>query len=194
MGPRSWAAIGNVLRISALFGYLSGGVLGYQAILLNQHGAANNLVLLSGGGAVASLVVAIVLWSLKGPLIRGNVIVRLLVGASMLLWVVSTLGFALIVIGIVYAFTGEPQSGDIFFTTEKQSKPRTKAPAHWQPTGRVGPSGAMVYSSANRAASVGILESSLPVQVMDKRNGLAQVVAASGEGGWIDVRTLTEGA
>ncbi len=193
MGPRTWAAIGNILRISAVFGYLSGAVLGYRAIELNQRVATANLVPLYAGGAFVAFFVAVLLWNLKGPLIRGNLIARVLVGAYMLLWIISTLGFALIFIGIVYLFTGEPDNG-YFFTTEKQSKPRNKAPHDWQPTGRVGPSGAMIYSTSNRASSIGILESSIPVQVMDKRNGLAQVVAASGEGGWIDVRTLMEGA
>ena len=192
MGPRTWAAIGNVLRISAVFGYLSGAVLGYKAIQLNQQGMAGDLVALTAGGAGVAIVIAILLWNLKGPLIRGNLIARVLVGAYMLLWVVSTLGLGLIFIGIVYLFTGEPEAID-FYTKQREAKPHFKSPSGWRATGRVGPSGAMLYSDAQRQENVGMFNSGVPVQVMDKRNGLARVVAATGEGGWIDVRTLTEG-
>ncbi len=192
MGPRAWAAIGNILRISAVFGYLSTGLLGYQAIELNQHGAPSNVVFVYAGAAAVSLVVAILLWNLKGPLIRGNLIVQFLVGAYMLLWIISTLGVGLIFIGVVYLFTGEPDE-TYFYTKQKAPKPRFKPPANWNATGRIGPSGATLYANPNRETPAGIFDSWIPVQVMDKHNGWAQVVAESGEGGWIDLRTLTEG-
>jgi hypothetical protein len=51
----------------------------------------------------------------------------------------------------------------------------------------------MLYSNAEQDASVGILDSFVPVQVLDRRGGLANVVAATGEGGWVDLRSLQEG-
>jgi hypothetical protein len=194
MGPRAWAAVGNVLRINAVFGYLGGAVLAYRTVELKQQGSPNDLVFLAGGATVATIFFSILLWNAKGPLISGNFIVRLLVGVWMLLGIVSSLGFDLIFIGIVYLFTGEPATNEIFRSGGEAPKSRFKAPQNWRPTGRIGPSGATVYSAADRTASVGILDSWIPVQVMDKRNGCAQVVAQSGEGGWIDVRTLNEGA
>jgi hypothetical protein len=193
MGDRIWAALGNILRISAIFGYLGVGLLGYRAIELNRAGVPNNVVLPYAAGAVLSLVLALLLWNLKGPLIRGNLIVRFLVGAYMLMWVISTLGFGLIGIGIVYLFTSEP-SGIDYYKQGKQPKPRFSPPSKWQPTGRVGPSGATLYSDAHRASAIGILDSFVPVQVVEKSLGYARVVAATGEGGWMDTRTLIEGA
>jgi hypothetical protein len=193
MGPRIWAAIGNILKISAFFGYLAGAVAGYQTFQLNDLGAQNDLVLRAGAVTVAILVFSVIMWNLKGPLVSGNFIVRLIVGVYMLLWVISTAGFGLIFIGIVYMFTGEPASYDL---VKKGKPPKSpfKAPRNWQPTGRIGPSGATLYTDAARGAPAGILDSWIPVQIVDKRNGLARVVAATGEGGWIDVRTVTEGA
>ena len=142
---------------------------------------------------MAIFVVSVIVWNLKGPLVSGNVIVRLIVGVYMLLWVISTVGLGLVFIGIVYLFTGEPASYDLV-RKGKPAKSRFKAPRNWQPTGRIGPSGATLYTQAAGGAPVGILDSWVPVQIVDKRNGLARVVAATGEGGWMDVRTVTEGA
>ena len=191
MGPRAWAAIGNLLRISAVFGYLSGAVLGYRAIQLNQQGGAGNLVALAAGGAGVAIVIALVLWNLKGPLIRGNLVARVLVGAYTLFWIVSSLGLGLIVLGVVYLFTGEPEAID-FYTQQRKTKSRHSAPRHWRATGRVGPSGATLYTDPNREAPAGMFNSWTPVQVMDRRSGFARVVAETGQGGWIDLRTLTE--
>ena len=51
-----------------------------------------------------------------------------------------------------------------------------------------------LYPEPNRHGTAGIFDSWTPVQVMDRRDGYAQVVAESGEGGWIDLRTLMEPA
>jgi hypothetical protein len=192
MGPRAWAAIGNILRISSAVSYLGCAVFGYRAIQLSQVGAPRDFVIEHAALSVASFVFAILLWNVKGPLVSGNFIVRLLVGLYMLFWIISTLGFGLIFIGIVYLFTGEPDNSEVF-KKGKAPKPRFKPLAEWRATGRVGPSGATLYADPYRAAPAGIFDSWTPVQVMDKRDGYAKVVAATGEGGWIDLRTLTDG-
>lgn len=192
MGPRVWAAIGNVLRISAVFGYLLTLMFGYRAIQLSQQGASSDAVFGPAAASVAFFVMAILLWNVKGPLVSGNLIVRLLVGLYMLWWIISTLGFGLVLIGIVYLFTGEPDSSEVV-RAGKAPKPRFKPPVGWRATGQVGPSGATLYSDPDCRAPAGIFDSWTPVQVTDKRNGSAQVIAESGEGGWIDLRTLAEG-
>ncbi len=192
MGPRAWAAIGNVLRITAVFGYLGGALAAYRAAQLYQMGAPGALTLPAVALTIATFVVAFLFWNAKGPLVSGNLIVRLVVGVWVLLSVISSLGLDLIFIGIVYLFTAEPDSSEVF-RKGKTPKPRFTPPADWLATGRVGPSGAMVYSNAHRETSLGMIDSWVPVQVMDKSNGYAKVVAATGEGGWIDARTLTEG-
>jgi hypothetical protein len=97
--------------------------------------------------------------------------------------------------GVIYLFTGEPAAYDYygFRGKGKEPKPRFAAPADWRPTGRVGPSGAMLYARPDSPDSAGIFDSFTPVQVVDKQNGFAHVVAATGQRGWIDDRTLTEG-
>ncbi len=192
VGPRAWAAIGNVFRISAVVGYLLCAVFASRAVELQQQRAPASPILAQAGGAVLFLVAAILLWNLKGPLIRGNLLVQLLAGAYMILWVISTLGLGLILIGIVYLFTGQPDDS-YFHGKQRPPRQRFKRPSDWRPTGRVGPSGATFYSDANRAAACGIFNSSTPVQVTDRRNGYANVVTELGEGGWIDLRTLAEG-
>ncbi|MEP7378437.1 MAG: hypothetical protein ABI725_02635 [Chloroflexota bacterium] len=192
MGVRTWAAIGNVLKISAALGYLAAAFIGYRAFQLKQVGASGDLVLAAAAVTVLMFAVSILLWNLRGPLVSGNLIVRVLVGAYMLLWVISTLGLGLIFIGIVYLFTSEPDSSELF-RRGKPPKPRFKAPAAWRPTGHVGASGATLYADENLQQPAGIFDSWTPVQVVDKRHGLAQVLAESGERGWIDLRTLAEG-
>lgn len=192
MGPRVWATFGNILRLSAISGYLSGAFFSYAAFELYQRHVPTNQVLLPAALSVVSFVSAILLWNAKGPLVSGNVVVRLLVGLYMLWTVIGSLGIGLIFIGIVYLFTSEPASYDLV-RKGKPPKSPFKAPRNWEPTGRIGPSGATLYTDAARGAPSGILDSWIPVQILDKRNGLARVIAATGEGGWIDVRTVTEG-
>jgi hypothetical protein len=117
---------------------------------------------------------------------------RVLVGLYMISWIVSTVGFGLLAVLIVYLFTGQPSAYDTA-PKGKPAKPRFKAPANWTPTAKVGPSGAMLYTDSNRSAASGLIDSYTPVQVVDKQLGAARVVSASGEAGWIDLRTLTEG-
>jgi hypothetical protein len=50
----------------------------------------------------------------------------------------------------------------------------------------------MAYGDEHRDGSTEIFDSWTPVQVTDRKNGLAHVVAATGQRGWIDVRTLTQ--
>jgi hypothetical protein len=193
MGARIWATFGNILKISAVFSFLGGGLLGYRAIQTNQLGGPRDLVLALTAGTILSFVLAVVFWNLKGPLIRGNLIARIPVGLYMLLYVIGSFGFGLLFIGIVYLFTSEPDAVD-FYRPDKPAKPRFAPPPNWQQTARVGPSGAMLYGSAARESAVGIFDSWLPVQVVEKRHGVAHVIAATGERGWIDDRTLLEGA
>jgi hypothetical protein len=196
MGPRVWATIGNLFKIYAALGWILGALLGYRAIQANQQGLPSGYFLPLAGLAAVSFVVAILFWNIKGPLIRGNTIARILFGGYTLLGVITSLGLALIPIGIVYLFTGEPASYDYhgFRGKRKETKPRIKTPTGWQATGRVGPAGAMFYSGPGSGAAEGIFDSATPVQVVEKQNGYAQVVAATGQRGWIDLRTLTEGA
>lgn len=190
MGPRAWATVGNVLRIYAVFGYLAGAVAVYWTVQRYQEGSSDQAIL-NGCLTLAILFLAILFWNAKGWLVHGDLIARLLAGIYMMFWVVSSLGTALIFLAVVYFFTGEPSSSD----TEQAgpAKPRHKQPANWQATGRVGASGAMVYSDTNRQSIVGMFESFIPVQVLDRKLGLVQVLAASGERGWIDSRTVIEG-
>jgi hypothetical protein len=191
MGPRAWAAIGNYLRIGAAFSYIGAAILGYLAIDASQHGASGSVVQRYSIVAVISFVSAVLLWNAKGPLVSGNLIVRLIIGVWMLLGVITSLGLLLIVLGIIYLFTGEPDSSETFGRV-KAPKQRFKAPANWRATGHIGPSGATVYSDAVGGHPVGIFDSFTPVQVTDRRAGLAHVVAATGESGWIDTRVLSE--
>ena len=85
----------------------------------------------------------------------------------------------------------EPDEHRASTVEPRKPKPRFKAPRNWQATGRVGPSGATIYSDAVGGDQAGIFDSFTPVQVTDRRDGLAHVVAATGEHGWIDMRVLT---
>jgi hypothetical protein len=190
MGPRAWAAIGNYLRITAAISYMVAAMMGYWAIDASQHGAPGSVVQRDAIGAVVFLVGAVLFWNLKGPLVSGNLIVRLIVGVWTLGYVISSLGLFLVVLGIIYLFTGQPDSSETY-RKGRAPKPRFKAPHSWQATGRVGPSGATIYSDAIGGDQAGIFDSFTPVQVTDRRDGLAHVIAATGEHGWIDTRVLT---
>jgi hypothetical protein len=193
MSVRTWATLGNVLRIFSLPLFLGSAVAGYRVLEIAQAGAPTNAMLIAALMGIVGFVISVLFWWAKGPLISGSLVARFLVGLYMLLWVISSLGFAVLVILVVYLFTSEPETYSGVFNRPKPAQPRFAPPQDWQANGRVGPSGAMAYSDADQGASVGVFYSGIPVQVTDKRNGLAQVVAASGERGWIDVRTLTEG-
>src|SRR4051794_40144538 len=100
MSPRLWATIGNIFRFDAVVMYLVGVFLGYRMIQLIQLGASDNSTLIGAAATVALFVIATLLWNLKGPLVSGNPIVRLLVGLLTIAWIVTSLGTALISIGI----------------------------------------------------------------------------------------------
>jgi len=197
MGPRLWATIGNMFKIYAVLAFLTGIGLGYQAFQGKQLGLPGDLPLVLGIFCAITFACAFLFWNIKGPLIRGNVIARVLFGGWVLLAVITSLGFYLIFVGIVYLFTSEPAAYDyygMFGNRDKEPKPRFKAPTGWYATGKVGPSGAMLYNGPGSGDAAGIFDSFTPVQVVDKQGGYARVVAASGQGGWIDMRTLSEGA
>jgi hypothetical protein len=193
MSARMWAAIGNLLRIGALWSFLASAVMAYLAVDPSQAPAPTVPVLVFAVLAVVNFVIGMLGWMAKGPLVSGNSVVRLLVGLYMLLAIVGTLGLILPIILIVYLFTSEPETYTGMWARRTPAKPRFTAPRDWGANGRVGPSGAMLYSDTDQRASVGIFESGIAVQVVGRQDGWAEVVASSGERGWIDVRTLTEG-
>jgi hypothetical protein len=191
MGPRMWATLGNILKSSAIFSFLGVGLLGYRSIQLYQSGAPRDLIWPLAGLAVVSFLFSVLLWNLKGPLVSGNFIARFFVGLYFLMGVIGSLGFNLLIIGVFYLFTGEPST----YETERQGKnaqPQYSPPKNFHATAAVGPSGAMAYGGEHRDGTVEIIDSWTPVQVMGKKNGLVEVVAATGQRGWIDSRTLTE--
>jgi hypothetical protein len=188
-----WAALGNVMRLLSLPIFLSSGVLAVAVFQLLAEGAPTSLVIVASMLCGLGFVVALLFWFAKGALISGSVIAQLLVGLYMLLWVLSTALLGLLVIGVVYLFTTEPEVYTGLLAERKPEKPRWKPPVDWQPTGRIGPSGAMAYSDAQRGETVWVFESFVPVQVVERLDGIAHVIAATGERGWIDTRTLTEG-
>jgi hypothetical protein len=192
-----WAAIGNVFKISAAFGFVGTTLLAYGLIDASQRGVRKELIPPLAVITVLSYAFCILSWNIKGPLIRGNLLARIVFGGWTLLGVIFSFGFSLIWLGIVYLFTSEPAAYDyygMFGSRDKEPPPRFKAPNEWQATGHVGPSGATLYEGpGSEESSAGIFDSWTPVQVVEKQNGFAQVVAATGQRGWIDVRTLTEG-
>src|SRR3954452_14311670 len=192
MGPRMWATFGNILRFQAIFLFLGGGLGGYRAIQLSQAGLGRDQVIPVAGITIGTFLLAVLLWNLKGPLVSGNMLARIPVGLLMLLSVVLSLGTGLITIGIFYLFTGEPQAYDTY-RQGKSAKRQFSAPRGWHATAHIGPSGAMAYSQSTRDGSTGIFDSWTPVQVTERKNGLAKIVAATGQAGWIDVRTVIEG-
>ena len=189
MGAREWAAIGNVLKISAAFGFLASLFIADSAY--NRRLPAD-YVPVAWAVAIGTLLLSVLLWNLKGPLVRGSWFVRVPVGLYMLVWVIASLGTGLIWIGIVYLFTGNPSAYD---AAPKGKAPKgPKAPRNWSPTAKIGPAGAMLYRDSTRVDASGIFDSYTPVQVVDRQASAARVVAANGESGWIDLRSLTETA
>ena len=193
MGPRMWATFGNIFQVSGAFGFVVSAVLAYRVVELGQNGQSTTWVILGAAGAVTLFLLSILFWNLKGILLSGNPIARLGVGLYMAVYIVFSAGLGLIPIAVFYVFTSEPDAYD----TDRQGrpvKPRFTPPVAWHASGHVGPSGATLYPEPNRHGTAGIFDSWTPVQVMDRRDGYAQVVAESGEGGWIDDRTLMEPA
>jgi len=193
---RLWATLGNVARISAVFGVLSGAYAGYQAISRFQIGGADNVVRTEALATVIFLAVAVLLWLLKPVLISNRPpiigpIVRILVVVYVILWVIGTLGLGLIFIGIVYLFTATPSPYEYASSGPRQQVPKFRAPSNFQPSGRVGPSGATLYSDSMRTELVGHFDSYIPIQVLEERNGFSHVVAGTGQSGWIDARTVS---
>jgi hypothetical protein len=193
MAPRLWATFGNMFQVSAALGFVAEAVIAYRVIELSQQGLSTSWVILGAAGVVVSFLLSILFWNLKGMLLSGNFIARVLVSLYMASSIVFSAGFALIPIAVFYAFTGEP---DVYATEPhgRPSKPRFTTPVGWHASGHVGPSGATLYTEPNRHGTAGIFDSWTPVQVMDRRDGYARVVAETGEGGWIDLRTLMEPA
>lgn len=187
-----WATLGNILKVSAVFGFLGVGLMGYRAIQMSQLGTSRELILPLAAATIGMFLLTVLLWNLKGPLVSGNPIARFLVGLYFLIGVFTSLGFSLLIIGVFYLFTGEPSA----YETQREgrpARPRFSPPRGWHPTGQIGPSGAMAYSESNREGSTGIFDSWTPVQVTERENGLARVVSATGQAGWIDARTIIEG-
>jgi hypothetical protein len=185
-----WAAVGNLLRFYALLSFLGIGLAATNLSDLERYGVPIEPVLAIG---LISIVINILLWMAKPALISGSpFFARWIIGLWLLLGIVTSFGLSLIPLAIAYLLTGEPET-ETFFRQDQPVKPRFTPPRDWQPSGRVGASGATVYEDADRGEPVAMLESFLPVQVMDRRRGYTRVVAASGAAGWIDDRTLSEG-
>jgi hypothetical protein len=193
--PRLWATFGNIARISAVFSVALVGLTGYRAIERYQVVGVDPNVTRDAAAGALFLVVAVVLWLLKPVLITNRPaiigpIVRLLVAIYMVLWVIATLGIGLIVIGIVYLVTAEPAAYEHARAAPGPQAPKYRAPTNFQPTNRVGPSGAMIYSDALRTELIGQFESYVPIQVLDQSGGFSRVTAATGQSGWVDNRTV----
>jgi hypothetical protein len=192
---RLWATLGNLYRIGAVLVLLGLIPLGSLAWTRYQVYGTDDQFLTYAAAVVVTIVVAWLYWMFKPVLVSGRPmiigpILRFLVGLGAILSVVFSLGFALIPIGIVYLLTADPDPRDYQRSSAKRSGPRFKPPSNFQPSGRVGPSGATVYSDVSRTLLVGHFESYIPIQVLDERDGYSRVVAATGESGWVDSRTV----
>lgn len=192
---RIWATLGNLYRIEAILGLL--GIIPLASLAWDRYQlyGADDRFLTYAAVIVVGLVISWLLWMFKPVLISGRPMVigpilRFLVGLGAILSVVFSLGLALIPIGIVYLLTADPDPRDYQRASAPRSGPRFKPPSNFQPSGRVGPSGATVYSDASRSVLVGHFESYIPIQVLDQRDGYSRVVAATGESGWVDSRTV----
>ena len=188
-----WAAIGNLLRLNSLLTFAGLALFSLQLPDL-LDGMPSELVGPLIAFVVVSSVFAVLLWMAKPALVSGSpFFVRWLVGLWVLLGIIGSFGFYLIFIAIAYVFTSEPEQESIFSQRQQPAKPRFKPPRDWRPTGRIGPSGAMVYAGTDREGPIAMFVSWLPVQIVERRDGYTRVVAATGEAGWIDDRTVTEG-
>jgi hypothetical protein len=186
-----WAALGNTLRAFAFGGFFATALLGYRAYELYRSTGTSSYMWSLVAGAVFTLVIATLLWNLKGSLVAGGTLSRSMGAAFTLLAVIGSLGTALIVIGVVYFLTEEPQTYD----SDGRPVPRKvhyATPRGWKATATVGASGAMAYQDEHRDGQTSLLDSFTPVQVTGRKNGLVRVVAITGQTGWIDARTVTE--
>jgi len=190
---RLWAAIGNIFRVFAILSLIGGLVAVLNTVNLFRGRAGDNVVFISGAFAALILVIAFLFWEAKPALVSASPgWARWVAGIYVVLWIVSTVGAALLFIGLAYFFTGEPETPSVWRREpDRPAPPRHRPPANWQATGKVGLSGATVYSDPQRQEPVGILDSEVPVQVLDLGGGVARVVAKTGLGGWIDARTLS---
>jgi hypothetical protein len=191
---RLWAAIGNIFRVFAVLSLISGVFAVVSVINLYRTRAGDNLVFISGAFAALILVVAFLFWEAKPALVSGSPFwARWVAAIYMVLWLISSLGLALVLVGIAYLLTGDPESTGVRWRREPEHPvaPRYRPPVNWQPTRRVGPSGTTVYYDPDRTLPVAMLDSNVPVQVTERGEGVAQVVAQTGLIGWVDVRTLT---
>jgi hypothetical protein len=191
---RLWAAIGNIFRVFALLSLISGVLAVFNVINLYRARAGDNLVIFLSILAAVILVIAFLFWEAKPALVSGSPFwARWVAGVYVVLWLISSLGLALVFIGIAYLLTGDPEPGETRWRREpdRPAAPRYKRPSNWQPTRRVGPSGTTVYYDPDRTMPVAMLDSNVPVQVTERGEGVAQVVAQTGLMGWVDVRTLT---
>jgi hypothetical protein len=187
-----WAAIGNIFRVFAVLSLISGVVAVFNVINMFRARAGDNLVIFSSVLAALILVAAFLFWETKPALVSGDPFwARWIAVIYTVLWTVSSVGLALVFIGIAYLLTGEPETESHWRREpDRPPPPRYKAPVNWQPTRRVGPSGTTVYQDPDRTLPFAILDSDVPVQVTERGEGVAQVVAQTGLMGWVDVRTL----
>jgi hypothetical protein len=190
-----WAAIGNLLRLYSVLTFIGLALSVTSLPTLLGSDFPPELVTPLVIFLLIDIVIAILLWMAKPALVSGSpFFVRWLVGLWVVLSIIGSLGFYLVFIGIAYLLTGEPETESVFAYDREPPKPRYKPPKDWRPNGRVGPSGAMAYADSGREAPmVAMFESSLPVQIVERRDGFTRVIASSGAAGWIDDRTLTEG-
>jgi hypothetical protein len=190
---RLWAAIGNIFRVFAVLSLISGVLAVLNVINLYRARAGDNVVFIAGAFAALILVIAFLFWEAKPALVSGSPFwARWVAGIYVVLWLISSLGLALLFIGIAYLLTGDPQPSGIRWRREPErpAAARYRPPVNWQPTRRVGPSGTTVYYDPDRTMPVAMLDSNVPVQVTERGEGVAQVVAQTGLIGWVDVRTL----
>ena len=192
MSTRMWAAIGNLFRVFALVSVALAVMGAGRVVDWLRTSPPTNLVAVVAVIGLIDVGFAVLFWMAKGPMIDGSGVARLLGGVYMLFWVVSTAGFALVLLLITYFLTEDPAPRASIFDTRPQHMRKYKTPAGWHQDGKVGPSGAMFYGDEERESALGIFSSGIPLQVGEKRNGLAHVVADTGERGWIDLRTISE--
>jgi len=190
---RLWAAIGNIFRVFAVLTFLGGVFAVFGTINLYRARAGDNVVFLAGAVAALILVLAFLQWEAKPALVAGSPFwARWLGGVYTSLWVIGSVGLGLVLIGVAYLLTGEPDASALHRSNEVERPvaPRYRRPTNWQPTRRVGPSGATVYYDPDRTMPVARLDSDVPVQVTERGEGVAQIVVQTGVMGWVDVRTL----
>ncbi|HEV3483767.1 MAG TPA: hypothetical protein VG106_00055 [Vicinamibacterales bacterium] len=191
MGTRFWAAWGNVLRLTAVASFFVGGLVAIRTVDELQRGAPSDRVAIAAAGAALFLALAWLFWAAKPAMVSGRPwFARWLGGGYLVVSVISSTGLVLIFLLIAYVVTRSPEVDEGPWSRPPPAAP-PKLPRDWRPTGRIGLSGATLYSDAARTASIGLLDAGTEVQVLGERDGFGYVVAASGHQGWIDLRTYT---